>query len=61
MVYVLMGEESGEIHDYIPKLVKPLLQEFVDVFPSDLSEALPPWQSIHHHIDLVLGSSLTIG
>jgi hypothetical protein len=53
-----MGKESSEIHDYIPEPAKPLLQEFADVFPSDLPEALPPWRSIQHHIDLVPGSSL---
>lgn len=42
----------------IPFLVKPLLEEFSNVFLNDLSHALPPMLHIQHAIDLVPGSSL---
>jgi hypothetical protein len=36
-----------------------LLKEFVDVFPAELPERLPPIQGIEHQIDLVPGSAFT--
>ena len=36
----------------------PLIREFIDVFPKDLLEGLPPIRGIEHQIDLVLRASL---
>ncbi|XP_026396519.1 uncharacterized protein LOC113291168 [Papaver somniferum] len=57
VVYILMGMNSGSDFD-APDAVQPLLDEFRDVFPTDLPEGLPLLSDIQHQIDLVPGSSL---
>ena len=42
----------------IPEKVCPLVEEFADVFPGELSEGLPPMRDIQHHIDLEPGATL---
>nr|GEV21245.1 hypothetical protein [Tanacetum cinerariifolium] len=42
----------------IPKAMFPLLEEFSDVFPHELPDALPPLCDIQHHIDLEPSSQL---
>jgi hypothetical protein len=42
----------------IPPAVVNLLQEYVDVFPTDLRPSLPPLRGIEHQIDLIPGASL---
>jgi hypothetical protein len=42
----------------IPPDVVNLLQEYADVFPTDLPSGLPPLRGIEHQIDLIPGSSL---
>ena len=37
-------------------LVVPLLQEFTDIVPIELTDDLPPMRDIQHDIDLVRGS-----
>jgi hypothetical protein len=42
----------------LPPAVANLLQEYMDVFPSELPPGLPPMQGIEHRIDLIPGASL---
>jgi hypothetical protein len=56
-IYLLYGKECSPMK-IVPEAVTDLLEEFVDVFPKDLPEELPPLRDIQHQIDLVLGSSL---
>ncbi|KAG5527003.1 hypothetical protein RHGRI_028065 [Rhododendron griersonianum] len=57
LVYVLIGKECAT-DSPIPESVRPLVEEFRDVFPDDLPEELPPMRDIQHQIDLVPGSNL---
>jgi hypothetical protein len=56
-VYLLYGEECSPMN-IIPEAITGLLEEFVDVFPKDPPEELPPLRDIQHQIDLVPRSSL---
>nr|GEV00157.1 putative reverse transcriptase domain-containing protein [Tanacetum cinerariifolium] len=49
--FVLIGEEVVEGGE-IPEAMFPLLEEFSDVFPDELPDALPHLCDIQHHIDL---------
>jgi hypothetical protein len=42
-----------------PVKVQELLDEFVDIVVDELPHTLPPIRSISHHIDLILGESLS--
>ena len=42
----------------IPSEVTSMIDEFVDVFPEDRPNQLPPMRDIQHAIDLVPGASL---
>nr|GFB87676.1 putative reverse transcriptase domain-containing protein [Tanacetum cinerariifolium] len=50
-VFVLIGEEVAEGSE-ISEAMFPLLEEFLDVFLDELSDALPPLCDIQHDIDL---------
>jgi hypothetical protein len=41
----------------IAPIVANILQEYADVFPSEVIAGLPPLQGIEHQIDLILGAS----
>nr|GEU68731.1 putative reverse transcriptase domain-containing protein [Tanacetum cinerariifolium] len=56
-IFVLIGKEVVEESE-IPKAMVPLLKEFIDVFPDELPDGLPPLHDIQHHIDLEPGSQL---
>ena len=58
-VYLLYGKECVPM-EIVPEAVTDLLQEFVDVFPKDLPEELPPQRDIQHQIDLVPRSPKSI-
>nr|GFC73144.1 putative reverse transcriptase domain-containing protein [Tanacetum cinerariifolium] len=53
--FVLTGKEVAP-NSEIPEAMFPLLEEFSNVFPDGLHDALPPLCDIQHHIDLELGS-----
>lgn len=38
--------------------MKPLLNDFFDLIPNELSNELPPMRVIQHALDLLLGASL---
>jgi hypothetical protein len=43
----------------LPPVVANILQEYSDVFPSEILEGLPPIRGIKHQIDLIPGASLS--
>jgi hypothetical protein len=43
----------------MPEEFQELLENFVDIVVDELPNSLPPIRSISHHIDLILGASLT--
>jgi hypothetical protein len=42
----------------LPPAIANLLQEYMDVFPSEIPPGLPPVRGIEHTIDLIPGASL---
>jgi len=53
--HVLVSLDDAPSLD-IPPAVTKLLQDFADVFPTDLSPGLPPIRGIEHQIDLIPGA-----
>ncbi|GJS76143.1 putative nucleotidyltransferase, ribonuclease H [Tanacetum coccineum] len=53
-VFVLIGKEVA-VDSEIPEAMIPLLEEFLDVFPDELPNGLPPLRDIQHHINLEPG------
>jgi hypothetical protein len=47
-----------DISTPLPHAITNLLQEFKDVFPTELPPGLPPLRGIEHQIDLIPGTSL---
>jgi len=52
LVYALLVLE-GEGETPLHILAKPMVHEFVDVFPNDLPIGLPPLRGIEQQIDLL--------
>jgi hypothetical protein len=49
------------VHDMqqsLPPIVANILQEYADVFPSEVPAGLPPHRGIEHQINLIPGASL---
>jgi len=57
-VLALFVLEKGEKEILLHPLAKPLIQNFCDVFPTNLPPGLPPVRGIEHHIDLLPGAAL---
>jgi len=58
IVYILLNKTSVNIVSSIPHQVQPLLEEFNNVFTSDLPPSLPSMRDTQHQIDLMPSASL---
>jgi hypothetical protein len=47
-----------DISTPLPRAITNLLQEFKDVFPTEIPPGLPPLKRTEHQIDLIPGASL---
>jgi hypothetical protein len=47
-----------DLQQSLPPIVANILQEYADVFPSEVPAGLPPLRGIEHQIDLIPGASL---
>jgi hypothetical protein len=47
-----------DIASSLPPTITNLLQEYEDVFPSEIPPGLPPMRGIEHQIDLIPGATL---
>jgi len=57
--YALVTRETElEIELQILRHIKPILEEFSNVLPKNLSGELPPMRNIQHAINLVSGATL---
>jgi hypothetical protein len=46
------------LQQLLPPIVADILQEYADVFLSEVPAGLPPLRGIEHQIDLILSASL---
>lgn len=56
IIFIIFSKESHLLTSM--EIVKPVLEEFQDVFPEDLPNELPPLCDIQHAINLVPGATL---
>jgi hypothetical protein len=47
-----------DLQQSLPPIVADILQEYADIFPSEVPAGLPPLRGIEYQIDLILGASL---
>lgn len=57
-VKVLVDEQAKEKRENIPEAINPLLANFEEILPDELSYTLPSMRDIQHQIDLVAGANL---
>lgn len=57
-VFILINSPTESSLPVIPDTFKSILDEFQDVFPSELPHGLPPLRDIQHRIDLVPDATL---
>ncbi|XP_021736278.1 uncharacterized protein LOC110702844 [Chenopodium quinoa] len=59
-VFILVLKPISEklVEGDYPPIIRPLLEEYHDVFPDELPNELPPIRGIEHAIDLVPGAAL---
>jgi hypothetical protein len=55
----LLYDKECNPTEIVPEVVTGFLEEFIDMFPKDRLEGLPPLHDIQHQIDLVSGPSLS--
>jgi hypothetical protein len=48
-----------DLQQSLPPIVADILQEYADIFPSEVPAGLPPLRYIEHQIDLIPGASLS--
>ena len=53
-VYLTFSDSDN----YLPPMVKTLLQDYEDVFPDEVPHGLPPLRGIEHQIDFVPGAPI---
>lgn len=59
VVFILTATPSSPLNDYETRPeFQSILQEFADVFPTDLPPRLPPLRDIQHQIDLIPDANL---
>jgi hypothetical protein len=58
LVYRQVLFSLEDITTPLPRAITNLLQEFKDVFPSEIPPRLPPLRRFEHQIDLIPGTSL---
>ena len=49
---------TNDLDPSLPSVAMSLLQEFVDIFPDDVPNGLPPLRGIEHQIDFIPGASI---
>jgi hypothetical protein len=54
----LVDEQAKEKRQNIPEAINPLLANFEEILPDELSYTLPSMRDIQHQIDLVAGANL---
>jgi hypothetical protein len=47
-----------DLQQSLPPIVADILQEYANIFPSEVPVGLPPLRDIEHQIDLIPGASL---
>lgn len=57
-VVVMLSRPAKENGPTIPAKLQPLLNEYANIWPDDLSDQLPPMKDVQHKIDFIPGSSI---